>query len=72
VPRFGATSRRDLIAALRQLGFEGPLPGTRHQIMVRGTVKLRVPNPHQGDVSGDLLARILRQAGVSREEWEEI
>jgi hypothetical protein len=46
------------------------MPGTRHQIMVRGTLRLRIPNPHQGDVSRDLLARLLRQAGLTRDEWE--
>jgi hypothetical protein len=29
-----------------------------------------VPNPHQGDIGKDLLARILRQGGISRDEWE--
>lgn len=38
--------------------------------MVREARTIRVPNPHSGDVSRDLLARILRQAGVSRDEWE--
>ncbi|MBI4499356.1 MAG: type II toxin-antitoxin system HicA family toxin [Chloroflexi bacterium] len=55
---------------LRRFGFEGPEPGTRHQIMVKGTLKLRIPNPHQEDIGRDLLARILREAGISREDWE--
>jgi len=29
---------------------------------------LKIPNPHGRDVSVDLLAKILRQAGVSRED----
>lgn len=70
MPALGPISRRDLLGYLRRLGFTGPLPGTRHQIVVRGNIKLRVPNPHQGDVSLDLLVRLLRQAGISREEWE--
>jgi hypothetical protein len=70
VPAFGPISRRDLVYYLRQLGFEGPEHGTRHQIMVRGLTRLRIPNPHQGDISRELLARLLRQAGVSRDEWE--
>jgi hypothetical protein len=37
--------------------------------MARGDFRLIVPNPHRGDISVDLLARILRQAGVSREVW---
>jgi hypothetical protein len=32
----------------------------------RGTVRL--PNPHRGDISVDLLKRILRVAGISDEE----
>lgn len=33
---------------------------------------MRIPNPHQGDISRGLLTRILRQAGISREEWEKL
>jgi predicted RNA binding protein YcfA (HicA-like mRNA interferase family) len=72
VPPFGAIRRRDLIRALRQLGFDGPVSGTRHEFMVKGALKLRVPNPHEGDISADLLARILREAGIDRREWEAI
>ena len=57
---------------LRELGFEGPYVGGRHEYMVKGEVKLAVPNPHQGEIGRDLLARILRQAGMSRNEWEEL
>lgn len=38
--------------------------------MIKGTVRLRIPNPHQGDISTGLLMRLLRQAGVDRAEWE--
>ena len=70
MPTFGPISRRDLVQYLRLMGFEGPVPGTRHQIMVRGTLRLRIPNPHQGSIGRDLLARLLRQAGISRQDWE--
>jgi predicted RNA binding protein YcfA (HicA-like mRNA interferase family) len=40
--------------------------------MVKGDLALTIPNPHQKDVGRELLARILRQAGVSKEEWEEL
>jgi hypothetical protein len=40
--------------------------------MVKGMIKLRIPNPHEGDIAPDLLARILRQAGISRTEWEKL
>ncbi len=38
--------------------------------MVKGTLRLRIPNPHRGEIGGDLLARILREAGISRDEWQ--
>lgn len=70
MPRFGPVSRRDLIGYLRRLGFSGPLPGTRHQIMVKGTMRLHIPNPHQSDISRPLLDLILKEAGISRDAWE--
>ncbi len=72
MPIFGPISRLDLIAAMKRLGFEGPYSGGKHQYMIRGTLRLRIPNPHQGDISRDLLSRLLKQAEISREEWERI
>ena len=71
-PPFGSISRRNLIAALRRAGFNGPHPGTKHQVMQRGTLTIHVPNPHHGDIRHKLLAQILRQAGISREDWERL
>lgn len=70
MPPVGPISRRDLIACLRRLQFEGPYTGGVHQYMLRGTRRLWIPNPHEGDISRSLLQRILRQAGIPREEWE--
>jgi hypothetical protein len=28
-----------------------------------------LPNPHEGEIGVGFLTRLLRQAGVSREEW---
>jgi predicted RNA binding protein YcfA (HicA-like mRNA interferase family) len=63
-------SRRDLIKRLSRLGAVGPFQGTRHQYMIRGEDTIIIPNPHHGDEIGiELLARILRDGGISREEW---
>jgi predicted RNA binding protein YcfA (HicA-like mRNA interferase family) len=70
MPRWGAVPRRDLIRGLRALGFEGPFSGGKHQFMVRGVVVLTIPNPHGRDIGVGLLTRMLRQAGVTRDEWE--
>jgi predicted RNA binding protein YcfA (HicA-like mRNA interferase family) len=58
--------------SLRQVGFEGPYSGGRHQFMVPGDITIWIPNPHQGDIGQDLLARILRQAHIGRDAWEKL
>ncbi|MDP2662799.1 MAG: type II toxin-antitoxin system HicA family toxin [Dehalococcoidia bacterium] len=72
MPPFGPISQMGLVRALRKLGFEEPVPGTRHAFMTKGSLRLRIPHPHHGDVGRDLLARILREAGISREDWEAV
>jgi predicted RNA binding protein YcfA (HicA-like mRNA interferase family) len=72
MPPFGPIKRTDLIRALRTLGFDGPYAGGKHQYMIKGTLRLTLPNPHAGDIGSALLTRILRQAGIDRETWERI
>jgi predicted RNA binding protein YcfA (HicA-like mRNA interferase family) len=72
MPTFGPINRVRLIQGLRALGFEGPYPAGRHAFMVRKGKRLTIPNPHRGDIGVGLLAAVLRQAGVSREEWEAV
>lgn len=72
MPEIGPVSRRSLIRYLRRLGFTGPRPGSKHQIMDRGNISVRIPNPHRGDISPDLLADIIRQAGIPKEEWRKL
>jgi predicted RNA binding protein YcfA (HicA-like mRNA interferase family) len=70
MPPLGPISRRKLLGYLKQFGFEGPYSGGRHQFMIKGNLTLRIPNPHQTDIGKELLARILRQARIGKEEWE--
>ncbi len=72
MPRYGATSWRVLVQGLQALGFSGPYPGGKHQYMVKGEFRLTIPNPHAGDISIGLLARILAQAGIDRATWESV
>jgi predicted RNA binding protein YcfA (HicA-like mRNA interferase family) len=72
VPAFGAIKRKDFIRALKDAGFDGPHAGGKHEFMVKGNLRLTLPNPHQGEIGRDLLSRILKQAGISREEWEKL
>lgn len=72
MPPFGPITRRDLIAALRALGFDGPRPGADHAFMVGRGHRIPIPNPHRGDIGRGFLARILREAEISRAEWESV
>jgi predicted RNA binding protein YcfA (HicA-like mRNA interferase family) len=72
VPPLGPIKRKNLVQNLRKLGFEGPYTGGKHQYMVKGEIKLVIPNPHQGDIGREFLARILRQAGIDKDEWENL
>jgi predicted RNA binding protein YcfA (HicA-like mRNA interferase family) len=62
-------SWKKLVERFRELGFDGPYSGGRHLFMIKDSLKVRIPNPHTGDISKHLLAEILRQAGISRDEW---
>ena len=72
MPGFGPIRRRELIASRRKIGFQGPYSGGRHEFMQRGRLLLTIPNPHRADIGPKLLGMILRQAGISRKEWERI
>ncbi len=69
MPRLIPVRRPDFIRTMRKLGFVGPLPGTKHQTMMKGERVFAVPNPHRSDIGIDLLRRILNEAGVTVEEW---
>jgi predicted RNA binding protein YcfA (HicA-like mRNA interferase family) len=72
MPAFGPISRKNLVRCLRKMGFDGPYSGGKHQFMLKDDVTLTIPNPHAKDIGRELLARILRQAGISREQWEQL
>jgi len=65
-----ALSRKDLIRKFRALGYSGPFSGGKHQFMIKESQKIRIPNPHAGDISVGLVKEILHQAGISPQEWD--
>lgn len=65
-------SWKNLVQKFRGLGFNGPYSGGRHLFMVKGALKVRIPNPHRGDISKHLVAEILRQADITKKEWGKI
>ena len=64
----------EVIRRLRRLGFEGPIGGGRHLRMIHVATRRIIPVPmHQGrDVGVGLIRAILREVGITPEEWNEI
>jgi len=69
MPRLTPVSRREFIRRLKALGFGDPEGGPDHAFMSKGTLRVKVPNPHEGDISVGLVTRILKNAGISRKDW---
>jgi len=57
---------------LKNLGFECPFSGGKHQFMLKGDLTLRIPNPHKKDIGKELLSRILKQAKIDKSTWENL
>ena len=65
-------SRRELIRRLRVLGFDGPFKGSDHDYMVRGEIRVTIPNLHKGqDIGVRLLTQVLKEAEVKTEQRAE-
>lgn len=62
-------SRTKLIRRLRSLGFEGPFGGGKHSYMKKSGKRIIIPNPHRGDIGVKLVKKIIKQIGISDEDW---
>ncbi len=69
MPPLTPVSHRELVRRLKRLGFSGPESGGKHSYMQRGSLRVRIPNPHRSLIGVPLLADILEQAGVDISEW---
>lgn len=65
-------SWRKLVQKFRKFGFDGPYSGGRHLFMIKDGLRVHIPNPHEGDISRQLLSEILRQVNISSKEWRGI
>jgi predicted RNA binding protein YcfA (HicA-like mRNA interferase family) len=72
MPPIKPLSRKELIRFLRKVGFFGPYSGGKHQFMQKGELTLRIPNPHEKDIDKYFLQKILKQAEITKEEWEKL
>ncbi len=46
MPHLGPIKRKDLVYYLKQVGFEGPYSGGKHQFMLKENLSITIPNPH--------------------------
>ena len=67
--KLSPVSWTELVKRLRKLGFDGPYQGGKHPYMIKNDLVLTIPNPHRKEIGVDLLIRILKRAGITREEW---
>jgi predicted RNA binding protein YcfA (HicA-like mRNA interferase family) len=68
------TTRRLLIKKFKKFGFIGPISGGKHEFMKKGVLKVSIPSPHKKEdvIGAPLLKEILKQAGISQEDWNKI
>ena len=69
MPKLIPVSWQELVKRLRSFGFSGPYPGGKHLFMIKETLRLTIPNPHNRAIGGDLLVRLLKQAHLTKDEW---
>lgn len=68
--------RRDFIRRLRQIGFEGPFSGTRHQFMVFQRCRLAIPSG--AEYSVPQLRMMIREVqeiigrDITPDEWKRL
>lgn len=67
--KLSPVSFSELVRKLKALDFKGPFSGGKHLFMVKGDLRLTIPNPHRQNIGVDLLKRILTQGEIQRDEW---
>jgi predicted RNA binding protein YcfA (HicA-like mRNA interferase family) len=72
MPAIKPIKLKELIRFLRKLDFDGPYSGGKHQFMVKGDLRIRIPNPHKKDIGKNLLQLILKEAEISKKTWEKL
>lgn len=67
--RLAPISPSNLIRRLLAFGWEGPRQGGKHRYMQNGSERVYIPNEHGAVISVGTMRGILRDAGISVEEW---
>jgi len=76
MPRWTPCKRREFLRKLRQIGFEGPFAGARHEFLVHRHHRLALPSNEEYSVPQLRLmlrevATILKRE-ISLEEWSRL
>jgi predicted RNA binding protein YcfA (HicA-like mRNA interferase family) len=72
MPAIRPIKQKELIHFFKKLNFSGPFSGGKHQFMIKGDMRVRIPNPHRGDIGKNLLRQILKEAEIKLEIWEKL
>jgi predicted RNA binding protein YcfA (HicA-like mRNA interferase family) len=67
--KLAPVSWTDLVKKLHTFGFDGPFQGGKHPYMIKSNLVLTIPNQHREPITTELLSRIIKQGGITREEW---
>jgi predicted RNA binding protein YcfA (HicA-like mRNA interferase family) len=74
MPKLRPENPQSMVRKLRKLGFDGPYGGGKHVFMRHPQTGMKISVPiHKGrDIPGGTLRAILRQLGISVEEWSKL
>lgn len=61
-----------MIKKFRKFGFRGPYAGGKHLFMCKESLKVHIPSNHGSDINIGLVNEILKQAGINKEEWDQV
>lgn len=65
-------SLRALIVKLKRAGCTGPFFGAKHPYMRSGQKIIIIPNPHGNDIGPHILKRIMRDIGLSEDDFRKL
>lgn len=67
--KLSPVSCKEFVTRMKELGFEGPFSGGKHPKMRKGDLAIISPNKHESEISIGFLKRLLKQAGITEEQW---
>ncbi|MFA6256116.1 MAG: type II toxin-antitoxin system HicA family toxin [Candidatus Absconditabacterales bacterium] len=69
MPRLVPLKPEEVIEKLRKLGYIGPETGGKHLHMTKGSDIIPIPIHGGQEIGVGLISKIIKEAGISRDEW---